>query len=208
MMGNNVGDITIGDNRITVTIGNTSFDLSVPGVSDLGIDPSAPNFHNYGDIHILGPTGHFNGVGLLYENLTEQPAPSDFRTNTSGDIKKDGETSKIFLGTVRSYKNAQELSVVNVTLDDHWLDPGIVTRTIREVDGQYVIITMGIGNGALPTLNDLFSGPLWRSEADALARETIYEEANGQYRPDPRQSDDGSEEENDTQSLEEWLKEN
>ena len=56
MMGNNVGDITIGDNRITVTIGNTSFDLSVPGVIDLGIDPSAPNFHNYGDIHILGPT--------------------------------------------------------------------------------------------------------------------------------------------------------
>lgn len=67
----------------------------------------------------------------------------------------------------------------------HRLYPGIVTRTLEVVNGNYVVTTYGVGNGALPGPNDWLSNWVWGANVVRLARETVYEETNGVAFPPP-----------------------
>ncbi len=102
-MGNDIGSIKIGDDEITINIGGNSFRTSVPGVNDIGINPNDEStFHNYGDTHVLGTTRYFNGPGMLYENLTEQPAPSIFGMYNANNVILESRT-----GTVRIWDSTK-----------------------------------------------------------------------------------------------------
>lgn len=59
-------------------------------------------------------------------------------------------------------------SIVNVTVDNlHLLDPGVVQRQIVVIEGEYHIITTGIGIGYLPEFNasPWVTEPVWDAAA-------------------------------------------
>lgn len=97
-------------------------------------------FHNYGDTHVLGPTGYFNGPGMLYENLTEQPAPSNFGVYTSNTPVQNGEVGYApGLGYVVHYTDPQNMTIVNMTVDGHTLHPGITEWKAAQVCGMCLV---------------------------------------------------------------------
>jgi hypothetical protein len=98
-------------------------------------------------------------------------------------------------GTVEHRFNSKEMTILNITTSDHGLFPGIVSRTVVEIDKNYYIMTYGIGNatfvsiddlGFLTWINDSLSTTVWGENAARIGRETIYEEANGIFSLDPR----------------------
>lgn len=203
--GNNLGgNLTFTEDNVTIFSQGETYTVQVPGMGERGINPADDDtYHIYSDAHVLGPTSHFNGPGVLWQNVMEDSAPNNMlggwvnggnsipheqgsTTNITGmmqfgDLLK-GET----YGTVSHFFNSSDMTIVNVTEANHQLYPGMVTRTLEEIDGNYVLVTYGVGNGILPGPNDWLSDLVWGSNANRIARETIFEEANGLRLADPR----------------------
>ena len=161
-----------------------------------------PNYHIYSDVHSLGSVNDFHGPGGLWSNLREYSAPSSIYTGHLQDSAvpaEQGSTTSIFglgdapliagffeSGDVTHYFNENDMTILNITNENHGLGRGIVSRTITVRGEEYVLITYGIGNGPMAGPNDLLSNWVWGQNAARIRRETLYEETNGARFPDPR----------------------
>jgi|GEM_PF-6486140 hypothetical protein len=58
--------------------------------------------------------------------------------------------------TIANYKDQSGIA------QDHYLHPGRVVRTVKLLNGKVVVSTMGEGTGRFPTVNEAFSGQLWK----------------------------------------------
>jgi hypothetical protein len=112
---------------------------------------------------------------LLWRNLLEDPAPS----LTGGDWPVDDGyiTPVIGFGDVTHYLDHRSKILLNVTMPNHLLHPGIAVRTI--VDGE--IYTFGFGNGPLGFPNEIgnYIG-FWDAHSGLIYLETLEEMLNGE----------------------------
>lgn len=123
-------------------------------------------------------------ASLARTNFFEQPAPTFFRSNdtpvTEGAITRIPTIVGGGYDSVKHHLFSENDAVLNVTMDDHFLYPGIVLRVMVEIDDEYYIVSMGMGNGMLPTLNNFFAETyVWGMNTEAIAAETLWEENGG-----------------------------
>ncbi|MEE1611403.1 FG-GAP-like repeat-containing protein [Microvirga sp. CF3016] len=79
----------------------------------------------------------------------------------------------ISLGPVMSVVDKKNFSVTNITLGDHHLAPGIVSRQVVIDGGITSIRTVGIGNGIAGTANNLMAPSTWNALDDQI-QSSIY----------------------------------
>lgn len=82
-------------------------------------------------------------------------------TTEQGSITSGGTTVAYGLGPVKTTVDQANLSITNETTQDHLLHPGTVTREIRQVGDDVVVVTKGTGGGLFPTANDLLAPLVW-----------------------------------------------
>jgi RHS repeat-associated protein len=88
-------------------------------------------------------------------NFQLHQRPAMFRDDSAGRTDIPG------IGPVESYKDSR--GVLNVTLDGHRLQPGIVARGYEVRNGVGGIATLGYGWGSYPAVNERLSG-IWSSQ--------------------------------------------
>lgn len=100
----------------------------------------------------------------VYRCLLKYPAPG-----SSGSPVSEGSQSRVpFLGTVYHIVSPNSRTVINVTMPDHRLYPGTVTRQVVRQGNTIGVSTSGEGTGRLGTLNELFSLHLWGYQTNSI----------------------------------------
>jgi hypothetical protein len=93
--------------------------------------------------------------------------PADPRRE--GDPVNTCDVTNTPFGPVVHYVDQSDLSIINVTLPDHWLYPGQVVRSVINENGEIYIQSTGTGTGMWSGLNEMAADTYWRS-VDALIR--------------------------------------
>lgn len=165
----------IGD-RVTIMIAGRSSSVIVPGLTRLGVKPTDnTTWHYYDPSEGVAPSGRY-GVSraTIWRNLLEEPYPV-FPFARSTPVEESSNV--VPLGRVRHVVDRLQYVIFNVTAPGHWLHPGLVIRALSEVGGQWVITTIGCGNGPLRLANLLMANIVWGQNARRIGRESIFEES-------------------------------
>lgn len=149
-----------------------------PNPSPLPADEGGPDAHSYeveSNICLADGTCTEDRV---YECLVRNPAPgADGRPVTEGSRTYVNVMGGLIRGTVTHSVSPGTHMVVNSTMPDHTLYPGVVMRQVQTVPLPFGvelirIQTTGYGTGPNPTANSLPSGLLWNSN-DNKVRECV-----------------------------------
>lgn len=187
LVASNLGNIVVNDDSAYVILGAGRFEIDAPSAKALELNAGDDRYHYYSETHAVEKTRNlYEGPGQIYRNLTESPALQQLYNTSTSPIEHGGESSMIGFGTVETYRNDSEMTIMNVTTPDHLLADGLVSRQVSEIDGCTVITTSGIGTGDYGWLNKTFSDLNWGADTASLSRETVFEETGKQYSPDPR----------------------
>ena len=163
------------DGLITVLLPNGA-SIELPELRALGISPFGENPHDYNQNSEVGFTresrlginfGDFpvQAQAATVENafmaLRHKPAPS-LEFLQSGVAVNHGDVSSIpVIGDVEHYVYPELRVLINVTIEGHWLHPGIVVNYVYEESGQIYIARRGVGNGDFAWWNEKLAPPAW-----------------------------------------------
>ena len=182
LVASNLGNIVANDSGTYVMFGADRIEIDAPSAQALGINAGDKNYHYYSETHAVEQSRHFpEGPGQLYRNLSESPALQPLFNASTTPIKHGAESSMPGMGTVETFRNDTEMTVINVTTPNHRLADGLVSRQVSEIDGCTVITTSGIGTGSYGLLNSVTSNLAWGADTASLSRETISEEVGQQF---------------------------
>ncbi|MDT5122148.1 MAG: hypothetical protein QOC96_1630 [Acidobacteriota bacterium] len=116
-------------------------------------------------------------IQAAFESLKQHAAPGRGQPST----EKGAERFALPVGTVTSKAIPKKMQVKNVTMPwRHLLHPGVVTRGIETDKEGIHVRSIGTGHGIFPRLNEIMSGPLWRS-----VDRNIHKELNPHLYPEP-----------------------
>jgi hypothetical protein len=81
----------------------------------------------------------------------------------SQSVNTCDQTTVSGLGSVVHYVDPDDLSITNVTLPDHKCYPGMVTRSVVNMNGNIYIQTVGTGTGGDVCSDPFWTGAGWRA---------------------------------------------
>lgn len=171
----------LGEDSVEITLpSGETLNVDLSALSELGLDSEdLSTYHAYTEVHAVQVWDQIHAQDDIWRNLQEDPAPS-FGLSASDMLQQTGDTSSVpGLGSVTHHIDSDQRVVANVTNPDHQLHPGVVMRAPFEHEGQHFILTIGFGNGAMPRMNEYGADHLWGEARDALQRETIFEQVQG-----------------------------
>ncbi len=143
-----------------ITIPTPRLDNSLWGDDLSDITTQSDGYHEYRVETTLGYSTDDVSLLQVQEAFAEYPTP--FGSYFAGP------------GFVSHY-SPDDSTIINITRQFHALDPGIVFRQIVIEDGQYKIITYGMGTGIAPGLNEDLAPLAW-GLADARISQEIIEQ--------------------------------
>ncbi len=158
--------------------------LEIPNFDNLGINPNAPSYHEYDEVHQAGSSNvhsnnYISNSDIIWRNLLEEPAPTFGLATGDIPVTSGSVTTIPGLGSVTTYVYPEDNIVVNVTIQgQHALYPGIVVRELyQDSDSNYDIRTTGIGNGINPfNVNEALADYVWGNNVERIQRESILED--------------------------------
>ncbi|MEM0976004.1 MAG: hypothetical protein AAGJ34_00570 [Pseudomonadota bacterium] len=178
-MGNNLDHIVqidLSDTGLMTVNLPSGVSIDLPDLVPLDITTSSDNLHQYQTESLVGYSAGNGDLGNIldlppslrpttYDNaflaLRHKPAPS-WEDLHVGEVVSTGDVSYVpGLGSITHYVYPEHGLIVNVTNSDHQLHPGIVVRYLHEEDGQFYIVTEGVGTGPFRLANELFDDPVW-----------------------------------------------
>jgi RHS repeat-associated protein len=134
-----------------------------------------PGFHDYtidSVICSLGAAGC--NKDDVFDALRKFPAPQRFGSPERKTGVNTGDTSfALGLGYVDHWVGNYQLT--NITRNyQHLLDPGVVIRSVIEVDGQVVVRSQGYGTGLMPQVNSGRAGYYaWTVRTDSRIKSSL-----------------------------------
>ncbi|GJE72722.1 hypothetical protein [Methylorubrum podarium] len=142
-----------GNTYYTLSTGKEEIDITkIAGYQNLGIDPNAASFHKHEIKTFVCLVSNPNCTpDNIHRLMRENPAP--FVSYKSGQCVNSGDVSTIIgtgilgVGQIVHYVDPSNFSLVNVTLDNHKLYPGLVYQQVFQDGNALGIRYIGIGNG-------------------------------------------------------------
>lgn len=175
---NNGYRVDAGSDTLNITTPDgRAVDMQIPGLRDMGLDSTTDTAHMYVNDYYLGPKSLYPDKDVLFKNILERSAPEFVDPGIDDRVSNGSETAIPLIGTVEHWVNSDNYMVANVTVqDEHILDPGVVVRWLDEREDGYHLLSIGVGNGILPSANQQLSAVLWGPNSYLIAQEDIAEE--------------------------------
>jgi len=118
--------IQLQNNAIIFINGGKETRVDIPGLSNLGISTSSPNFHDYQVIEGLSKDFQIP-IDTIARKLREEPGPP--LTGSYGREVLNGEWTNLYgIDPVKTYISTDGRTIVNVTQPGHNFYPGIIVR--------------------------------------------------------------------------------
>jgi Ca2+-binding RTX toxin-like protein len=171
---------------------NGNISVDIPNFKSLNINTDdkswTSSYHSYDRSHIVGSRNkssnkYISDQNIIWANLQEEPFPTLSLSNPNSPVEIGSKSSVPVLGSVVHHIDHNNKIIVNITRDDHLLNPGIVVRYLHQEGDNYIIRTIGIGNGPIGILNQpgsflnvLLSDQTWKANVDRISRESIFED--------------------------------
>lgn len=138
------------------------------------MDHSDPAFHGYVTPQYLGPNSLYQDYDSLFHDAREGATPQ-ITALSDNAVTNGGYSFALPFGFVQNHVDRDDGLIANVTTPYHLLHPGLVVKLVDQNDEGTHVVTLGIGNGALPTGNEWGAPPMWLAQNVLVGVENVLE---------------------------------